>query len=220
MKIDHKTWLGLAILIVVLVGLSLTFENLPRIPLGGSLLQANPTLNDSWGSINGIVNGPPSVWAFPGPYAGLTQVEYQQGIPGPDTSPTEQMATWYNICVYTDPLSGRVAIANIPVGIPGRAPSPSAYDLSATSLPITFTDAIFWENVELWLDGQQLNAMEWPKDMALQMRQSDYSAYYLCYRIELEVGIHYMRYVFYWEPANISDIGEWEFTIMEDNSDS
>jgi hypothetical protein len=141
----------------------------------------------------------------PLPDAALTLNEYERGM---KQTRLDGSSGIYNICILADPFVGNHRLCELP-GIPSTPGTPCPTFQSPTA-------SDFWNNVEVFLDGRQINGGRIGRENTLEEPHSYlYDAYNMCYCIALEVGIHRMKYIFRWPPENITDAAEWEFTIIK-----
>jgi len=154
------------------------------------------------------VDGVPYVLAHPIPGSILSMEEYNRGMMKSIDIHTSER---YDICVYTEVLYGRDRICDLPPALNATVtptPNPDCRSLAY----LLGTD--FRPHIQIFLDDKLISGGVLGEENTLEI--SDYlgrDSYYLCYRVPLESGVHKMKYVFEWEPENILDVGEWEFTL-------
>lgn len=198
MRLRKLLTAGLTVLAVVLVVLAVwIIDSRSRYP---SYLQFELTpLKDR------IVSGSSIVWAHPIPNSRLTLSDYNKGMSRPGQSASSSDSAPYNICILSEPLSGRDRLCDLPGG--ETTPCPP------TLIPPTLNE--FYDNVQVFIDGTSANVEALGSDNILEIPEPILSnAYYLCYRIPLEAGAHRVRYSFRWTASKINDVVEWEFTIV------
>ncbi|CAG0971412.1 hypothetical protein ANRL4_01287 [Anaerolineae bacterium] len=149
------------------------------------------------------VQGVSYVLAHPMPNSTLKLEDYNRGMQRPGVN--LPMKDTYNICILSEPLAGRNKACNLPGG--RETPCP-------TFPPPARDD--FFRDVEIVLDGKQINGGRIGENNTLEIPDSILvGGYYLCYRMPLSIGTHRLRYTFHWQPGNIADTAEWEFTLVD-----
>lgn len=145
----------------------------------------------------------PYVLAHPLPNSGLRLEEYNRGMQRPGVNIS--MKDTYNICIFSEPLAGRNKACNLPGG----------HETPCSTFPPPTQDD-FFRGVEIVLDGKQINGGRIGEANTLEIPDPILvGGYYLCYRMPLSIGTHRLRYTFHWQPGNITDTAEWEFTLVD-----